>query len=233
MATSPFPTPLDGVVLDVDGTLLDSNDAHANSWVDAVVEFGVQTSYEIIRPLIGVGGDKLIPAVTGLDAESDRAKALSSRRGEIFRERYLHTIRTTRGAPELVERLADDGVKLVIATSAKEEELEALLRQGGLESLIPERTSSSDAARSKPDPDIVNVALARAKLDPKRSVMVGDTPYDIEAAGRAGLSCIALRCGGWWRDDAMRTARAIFDDPQELLSVYQHLTEQPSATARR
>ena len=229
MLEGSFPQPLEGVVLDVDGTLLDSNDAHARSWVDTFQELGYDIRYDAVRPLIGKGADKLIPELTGLDAESERAKELSSRRGEIFRDRYLHTIRTTPGARELVTRLRDDGLNLVIATSAQEQELEELLRQGHLEALIPERTSSSDAERSKPDPDIVHAALDRAKLDPRCAVMIGDTPYDVEAAARARLACIALRCGGWWGDEAFQRARAIFDDPRALLAAYERQSHAASA----
>jgi HAD superfamily hydrolase (TIGR01509 family) len=145
---------------------------------------------------------------------------LTKRRAAIFHERYLPTVRPFPGAHELVRELRDEGLRLVIATSAQEAELEALLRQGGLEALIPERTSSSDAKRSKPDPDIVKAALERAGLEPERAVMVGDTPYDIEAAAHAGVGCIALRCGGWWRDEDLSGAVAIYDGPLELLDAY-------------
>jgi HAD superfamily hydrolase (TIGR01509 family) len=227
-----FPSALSGVVFDVDGTLLDSNDAHARSWIDTLREFRFDVRYERVRSLIGVGGDKLVPAVTGLEVDSDRGRELTERRSQIFKDRYLPTIRPTRGAHELVRRLRDADLQLVIATSAQEDELESLLRQGGLESLIPERTTSSDAEHSKPDPDIVQAALRRAELDPERAVMVGDTPYDIEAAMRAGVRCIALRCGGWWDDDALRDAVAIFDDPHELLSVYERQETERTAGRR-
>lgn len=211
---------LRGVLLDVDGTLLDSNDAHARSWVDTLRDAGYAVRYGDIRPLIGMGGDKLLPRVTGLDAESERAKAITADRAERFRREYLPSVHPTPGAHELVKRLRRDGLRLVIATSANEEELEALLSQGGLDSLLPERTSSSDADHSKPDPDIIQAALHRADLEASEAVLLGDTPYDIEAAARAGMPTVALRCGGWWDDEALSGAAELHDDPAALLASY-------------
>jgi phosphoglycolate phosphatase-like HAD superfamily hydrolase len=116
--------------------------------------------------------------------------------------------------------MRDDGIQLVIATSAGEDELNALLEQVGLSELIHRRTTSDDAQDSKPDPDIVRAALHRGKLDPGTTVMLGDTPYDIEAAERASVRTIAVRCGGWWADDALGGAIAVYDDPAELVRDY-------------
>jgi phosphoglycolate phosphatase-like HAD superfamily hydrolase len=113
-----------------------------------------------------------------------------------------------------------DDLRLVIATSAREQELNALLEQAGLSELIHRRATSDDAEESKPDPDIVHAALQRGQLDAKTTVMLGDTPYDVEAAERAGVRTIALRCGGWWADDAFGGAVAIYDDPAELVREY-------------
>jgi HAD superfamily hydrolase (TIGR01509 family) len=209
-----------GCLLDVDGTLIDSNDAHARSWVDVLHEFDYDVTYAQIRGLIGMGGDKLVRAVTGVDVESARGKELTSRRMEVFQTTYLPSLAATPGARDLIDRLHEDGLQLVIATSAKEKELGALLEQAGLENLIQRRTTSDDAKESKPDPDIVHAALTRGRLEPNETLMLGDTPYDIEAADRAGVRTIALRCGGWWADDALGGAVALYDDPAELLREY-------------
>jgi phosphoglycolate phosphatase-like HAD superfamily hydrolase len=111
-------------------------------------------------------------------------------------------------------------VEVVIATSADDRELSALLRQAGVDDLIPKRASKDDAEESKPDPDIVHAALARSAGQPDLTVMIGDTPYDIEAAHRAGIDAIALRCGGYWSDSSLRGALEIFDDPQALLRYW-------------
>ena len=208
-----------GVLLDVDGTLLDSNDAHARAWVEVLEEAGMPQPYERVRPLIGMGGDKVVPELTGFDAESDRGKAIAARRKEIFTSRHLPDVRAFDGARALVQRLHDDGYRVVVATSAQAEELKGLLRQGGIDDLLPLATTSSDAEASKPEPDILQAALAKVGLGPGEAVMVGDTPYDLEAARRCGVPAIALRCGGWWDDAALATADAIYDGPAALLAA--------------
>lgn len=208
-----------GVLLDVDGTLIDSNDAHASSWADTFREFGYDIAFERVRPLIGMGGDKLLPKLTGLEHESDRAKQLTERRKEIFKTMYLPHLRAFPGAHELLARLKEDDLALIIATSAQKPELNALLEQAGLEELVDRKTSSSDADHSKPDPDIIQAALERGKLAADEAIMLGDTPYDVEAARNAGVATVALRCGGW-PDRALADAIAIYDDARDLLQQY-------------
>jgi HAD superfamily hydrolase (TIGR01509 family) len=214
---------LDGVLLDVDGTLIDSNESHARSWSDALLEFGRDIPAERVRPLIGMGGDKLLPELLGVDADSQTGRKFSELRGRIFLEHYVPRLRLTPGAKELVARLKVERVRLVIATSAQSKELNAMLKQVDLADLIENKTSATDAENSKPDPDIVRAALAKARLSPARAIMLGDTPYDIEAASRAGVACVALRCGGW-DSDSLRGAIAIYEDPADLLA---HFTASP------
>lgn len=205
------------VILDVDGTLVDSNDAHARAWVDALAEHGHRVAFADVRRLIGMGGDKLLPKVTGLSDESPEGRRISERRSAIFIERYLPALRPTPGARALLERMRRDGLTLVVASSAKADELGPLLEIAGAKHLIEETTSSDDAERSKPDPDIVRAALEKTGCPPGDVLMLGDTPYDVEAATRAGVGTIALRCGGW-TDDRLRGAVAIYDDPADLLA---------------
>jgi phosphoglycolate phosphatase-like HAD superfamily hydrolase len=204
------------VLLDIDGTLIDSNDAHARAWVDALRAHGYVIPFQEVRPLIGMGGDKLVPTLTGLDPDSSEAELVSETRSKLFLKRELPTLRPTRGARALLEHLTSIGLELVVATSAKSSEVQSLLEQAGVADLIPLATSADDAERSKPDPDIVTAALRTSGSQAAHSVMVGDTPYDVEAATRAKVPCIALRCGGWWGDEALRGATAIYDDPAEL-----------------
>jgi phosphoglycolate phosphatase-like HAD superfamily hydrolase len=206
------------VLLDIDGTLIDSNDAHARAWVDALRTHGYVIPFEEVRPLIGMGGDKLVPNLTGLDPESDEAERMSEMRSTLFLERELPTLRPTRGARALLEHLTSLDLELVIATSATADEVHALLERAGVADLLPLASSSDDADRSKPDPDIVQAALRLSGSFAASSLMVGDTPYDIEAAARAQVPAIALRCGGWWDDAALRGAIAIYDDPAALLT---------------
>jgi len=165
---------------------------------------------------------------TGIDAESEQGEALTARRSEIFKNTYLPTIRAFPCVPELIARWKRDDLRLVIATSAQRDELKALLEQAGLDTLIERKTTSSDAERSKPDPDIIHAALERGSLRPSDVLMLGDTPYDVAAAKRAGIETVALRCGGW-DDNALRDAIAIYDDPATLLERYE---TSPFATRR-
>jgi phosphoglycolate phosphatase-like HAD superfamily hydrolase len=209
-----------GVLLDIDGTLLDSNVAHARAWVDALVEAGVDVDLSRVRPLIGKGGDKLLPEVAGIDGDSPRGKAIASRSKVIFAERYLAGCHPFPLARELVERTRADGLTVVVATSASKTELDALLDAAGVRDLIEGASTSSDAKRSKPDPDIVRAAVARSELPPEALLMLGDTPYDVEAAARAGVAAIALRSGGWG-DDALSGAVAVYADVADLLAHYE------------
>ena len=141
---------------------------------------------------------------------------MPSRKQELFAER-LPRLQPTRGARALVAHLRERGKTMVVATSAGSEEMHAILRQAGVADLIARRTSSDDAEESKPDPDIVLAALRRAGAAPDATVMIGDTPYDIEAARRAKIDAMALRCGGYWPDGSLGGALAILDDPEALL----------------
>ena len=207
------------IVFDVDGTLIDSNAAHAETWTQALSEHGFPREITQLRRLIGMGSDKLLPMVTGLHEESPEGQTIARRKKELFNLRRPD-LQPTRGARTLVQHLHDRGKTIVVATSADEEEMHAILERAGVDDLIPKRTSSDDADRSKPDPDIVLAALSRARTPRDTTLMVGDTPYDVEAARRAGLATIALRCGGHWTDAELGGAIAILDDPAALLAAW-------------
>lgn len=211
---------LQGVLLDVDGTLVLSNDAHAQAWVDAFAEFGHKVSFEQVRPLIGMGGDQLMPKVAlGLTDEEGDGKAISERRKELIINKYGPKVAPTKSARQLVQHLLQAGLQLIVASSATSQELEVLLKAAQLDDLLKEATTSSDAEASKPAPDIVEAALSKIKMKPDQVVMLGDTPYDIKSASAAGVALIALRCGGF-DDEALAGAIAIYDDPADLLAHY-------------
>jgi HAD superfamily hydrolase (TIGR01509 family) len=211
------PTKPTTVLFDVDGTLVDSNDAHARAWVDAFAEFGVTVDYAQVRRSIGMGGDKLMPEVSRLREDTPKGKAISERRREIFKEKYLPRIKAFPGARDLVAALKERGLTLVAASSAKKDELKPLLAIAGADVLLDAATSSDDAEESKPDPDIVEAALKQAKARPADAIMIGDTPYDVEAATRAGVRIVGFRCGGWGDAD-LRGAIAVYDGPADLLA---------------
>ncbi len=208
-----------GVILDVDGTLVDSNDAHAKSWVEAMAEHDYIFPFEKVRWLIGEGGDKVLPETISNQEESDEGKQISSRRGEIFKERYLPSVRAFPSAQKLLDHMRARGLKLAVASSAKPDELRALLQIVGAADLIEEKSSSKDAKNSKPDPDIMHVTMEKIGLPADEVVMLGDTPYDIESARKVGVGTIALRCGGW-QDRDLAGALAIYTDTADLLSHY-------------
>ena len=210
---------LEGVIFDIDGTLVDSNDAHAQSWVDTFAEAGYDVPFDIVRPLIGMGADKLLPKTIGVKHDSKEDKKLIKRRSEIFRKKYLPTLRPLEGSRALVLRVRADGLKAIVATSAKDEELQDLLKAAEVADLMEEKATASDAKRSKPDPDIVEAAIEESGISPRNLVMIGDTPYDIEAAARAKVRTIAFRSGGW-SDADLHGAVEIYDGPANLLARY-------------
>ena len=210
-------THLTAVLFDVDGTLVDSNDAHAYAWVQAFSDEGVEVPFGAVRRRIGMGGDKLMPEVSGIEEDSTQGAAIAARRATIFRERFLPGLQPFRGAGQLVAAIAARGLTVVAASSAKRDELEPLLEVAGANHLMDDKTSSDDAEASKPDPDIVHAALVKAGARPADAIMIGDTPYDIDAARRAGVAVIAFRCGGW-ADADLSGAVAIYDGPWDLLA---------------
>ena len=210
---------LKGVIFDIDGTLVDSNDAHANSWVETFAEAGYEVPFDVVRPLIGMGGDKLLPQTIRVSQDSAEGKKLTARRSEIFRERYLPRLEPLNGARDLVLRVRSDDLKAIIATSAKDKELNGLLEAANVADLMEERATASDAKRSKPDPDIVHAAVEESEIPANQLVMIGDTPYDVEASTKAGVRIIAFRSGGW-KDVDLKGAAEIYDGPADLLRHY-------------
>jgi HAD superfamily hydrolase (TIGR01509 family) len=211
---------LRAVILDIDGTLVDSNDAHAQAFVDAGEEMGIFVQFQEVRRLIGMGGDKLIPRVFGFEQESERGEELDERKGEIFGKRFLPTIQPMPGTRELLERLRAEGLELVVATSASEGDLAGLLERAGVSDLIEEATSAGDVEETKPSPDPVQSALEKVGCEPSEAVMIGDTPYDVEAANAAGVAIIGVRCGGWSTEE-LRGSAAVYQDPADLLQQFE------------
>ena len=208
---------LKAVLFDVDGTLVDSNDAHADAWVNAFREHGVNVDWLKVRRSIGMGGDKLMPAVSGISDASPQGEAIAKERGKIFKRDFLPRIKPFRNASRLVAAVKDRGYIAVAASSAAKDELTPLLKIAGAEWLMDAKTSSDDAEESKPEPDIILAALKRAGASPGEAIMIGDTPFDVEAARRAGVKVIGFRSGGWGDGD-LDGAIAIYDGPWDLLA---------------
>lgn len=207
------------VLFDVDGTLVDSNDAHAAAWVSAFEEHGISVDPIEVRRSIGMGGDKLMPTVSRIDEESPLGTKISGRRGEIFKAEFLPTLQPFPGAADLVKAIASRGYTVVAASSAQKEELQPLLDVAGAKDVMDASTSSDDANESKPEPDIITAALQRANVKPSEAILIGDTPYDIAAGRKAGVRVIAFRCGGWLDPD-LTGAIEIYEGPWDLLERF-------------
>lgn len=216
-----------GVIFDVDGTLIDSNDAHASAFVEALREHGYGTEFDTVRRLIGMGSDKLIPRAVGRPVSPEQQKSIGNRKKEIFHSRFLPRLRPFAGVRGFIEQLKQKGKRLGIATSAESDELSSLLRVAGVEDYFDRTATAGDAEESKPDPDIVQAAVKRLGLKPDCLVMIGDTPYDIDAGRRAGVPVIGVTCGGW-AESALSGAVLVVNDVQELgEQLFRHVQEVP------
>lgn len=210
------------VLFDVDGTLIDSNDLHAAAWREAFRHFGVDLPLDKIHGQIGKGGDNLIPALLPPDLVAAKQEEIESYRGDLFKRDYLPRIVPFPGVRDLFERIVADGRQIVLATSAKAEELHFHLGVIGASDLVAATTSADEVESSKPDPDIFSAALAKvAPATADEVLVVGDTPYDVEAAAKAGIRTIAVRSGGF-PDEALLGAGAaeLWDGPADLLANY-------------
>lgn len=214
MKTSPR-----GVLLDLDGTLIDSNDAHAHAWVTALAASGFDIPFLRVRRLIGMGGDKLLPELTQVTKDSPQGQRISDDWERIFARDYQPHLRPFPQVRGLVQRLREAGLRVAIASSSQAAQLDALLPLADIADLLDDTTSSDDAAQSKPDPDIIGAARRKIGLASAETLLLGDTPYDIEAAQQAGVRAVAVRCGGWGGTD-LAGALAIYDDPAELLARF-------------
>ena len=189
------------VIFDIDGTLLDSVDLHARAWQEILARYGHDIPFDDVRRQIGKGGDQLLPVF--LSKRGARPLAGDDREGagrSCSSREYLPQVRPFPKVRELFERILADGKRIVLASSGKKDEVESYEKIAEIDDLIDDddKTSSDDAEHSKPDPDIFHAALAKLGEIPEDEVIVvGDTPYDAEAAGKAGLKTIGVLCGGF------------------------------------
>jgi HAD superfamily hydrolase (TIGR01509 family) len=210
------------VIFDVDGTLVDSVDQHAQAWQDAFHDFGHDFDFQTIRGQIGKGGDQLMPVFLSQEILDQQGKDLEKHRSEIFKDKYLPQVTAFPGVRDLFQRLKQDNKTLALASSAKEDELESYKRIAKLQDLVDTHTSSEDAEKSKPYPDIFEAALNRlAGVAPQDVIVVGDTPYDAQAAAKAGIRTIGLLSGGFAEQDLRQAGCiAIYNDPADLLKNF-------------
>lgn len=214
---------VEAVLLDIDGTLVDSNYVHVDAWSRAFREAGHEVPSWRVHRSIGMDGSKLLETLVG---SSDSAVAQEAKKlhGEYYAD-ASSDLEVLPGARELLADLNSRGVTVVLATSAPESELSTLRDLLDVEDSVAVVTSGEDAEVAKPEPDIVAVALERAGVEAAHAVMVGDSVWDIESAGRAGVRAIGVRSGGISRGELLDAgAVAVFDDPADLL---EHVERSP------
>lgn len=211
------------VIFDIDGTLIDSVDLHAQAWQEAFAPFGKQIEFDNIRSQIGKGGDQLLPVFLSREEQERFGKQLEEFRGDLYKRKYLPQVKAFPGVRELVQRVKDDGAKIALASSAKQDEIEIYKRIAYINDLVDVQTSADDVERSKPHPDIYQVALRRlGELNPAEAVAVGDSPYDAIAANKAGIISVGVLSGGFPKQDLEQAGCAeTYQDCVDLLHRYE------------
>lgn len=210
------------LLLDLDGTLVASNDAHTDAWTDALTACGYDVPREAVARRIGMGGDLLVPDLLGEAAEARDGDRLRTFQGERFRAQVrAEPLALFPGAEALFEAARAHGLRIGIATSADEANLDALFASAGrdLRPLADAVTTASDVDESKPEPDVLHAALRRLGVAPREALFIGDTIYDGEAARRAGVPFLGVATWVWDRGDLQRaSARAVYHDTGDLLA---------------
>jgi len=219
--------PYDAVLLDIDGTLVDSNDAHAHAWVEAFAQHGIKVAFERVRRMIGMGGDRVIEQITGWPRDDRKVQPLEDQHTKIFIERWLRHVRPIDKTRDFVLRLRREGYQLALASAAHEDVLNPLLEIAGIADLIDDKAKPPKPEESKPDPATIEVALSRVDADRSRVLMIGDTPYDIEAARAARVDALCFTTGGYSPEE-LRGTIAVYRGPADLLA---HWDESPLGSA--
>ena len=200
------------VLFDIDGTLLDSNDAHAHAWQSALFAHGCDAPSTLIRTMLGSEGGRGLLDRFGILPRSPLESSILARRAQLF-SRCIGELGPFRGARVLVDRLRSRGLVCCAVSCAESTEVHALLDAAGIDDLIDVLVTGDD---DRAESHALEIALERVGVSPSESVYVGDAPADIALGLRAGVAVIALRCGGVWRDQDFEGASAIYDDPEDL-----------------
>ena len=210
------------VIFDIDGTLLDSVDLHAEAWRQVFGRHGRDIPFDQIRAQIGKGSDQLLPVFLSREEVEESGEKLTAERSKLFKQEFMPRVKPFPGVRPLFERLQGDGYKLALASSATKKELERYAKLLEIEDLIDGGASTDDAEKSKPEPDIFEAAVRKLSGVPTGTCLaVGDTPYDAEAAGKIGIRTVGVLCGGFPEADLRRAgAFAIFQGPEDLLRRY-------------
>jgi HAD superfamily hydrolase (TIGR01509 family) len=204
-----------GVLFDVDGTLVDTNYLHTLAWARALDDVGEWAPMHAIHRLVGMGGDHLIPTLLGHDCDK-ASEARTVRYGELIGEAKAFP-----GAKDLVRRVDEAGLAAVLATSSPGHELKIVLGVLDIDDLLEAKTTADDIEASKPSPEVFLTAMANASLDPARTLAIGDSVWDVEAARSAGIGCIGVESGGFSRHELSEAgALHVYRDVREILEQF-------------
>jgi HAD superfamily hydrolase (TIGR01509 family) len=211
------------VIFDVDGTLVDSVDLHARAWQQTFEHFGHAFPFDQVRSQIGKGGDQSMPVFLSKEELESRGKAIEEYRSDLFKKHYLSQAKPFPQVRALFERLLADDFRIALASSAKSEELNTYKEIAQITDLLEAEASSEDAEKSKPHPDIFLAAVKHlGHALPQECIVVGDSPYDAEAAGKAGITAVGVLCGGFPEQELRKAGfREIYKDPADLLQQYE------------
>lgn len=212
---------LKAVMFDIDGTLVDSNDLHVLAWEEAFAAVGSRFDRQTIHDQIGKGTDMLVPTLLP-DTDEAAQQKLGDAHGDIFKKRFLDRVTAFPNARQLLVRVHAGGRQVVLASSASAAELDHYLGLLDVREIVGVTTTADDVEKTKPAPDIFTTALKKvAPLTAAEVIVVGDTPYDIDAAGKCGIAAIGLRSGKF-ADKALLDAGAIalYDDVAALLADF-------------
>jgi len=206
------------VIFDVDGTLIDSVKEHAESWVKTFQEFGKEISSDEARKLVGMGSDQFLGDYFTKEEVEEKKSKIDKYRSELFAKEYMAKIKPFPKVRELFLKLKEDGIKIVLASSATEEEVEKYEEIARIKDLVEKKTSSDDAAESKPEPDIFQAACAKlGKINKQDIVVIGDTPYDAIAAKKAELRIFGVLTGDWTKEKLIESGCSeVFQDIETI-----------------
>ena len=208
-------------IFDIDGTLVDSNEFHVESWDRAFRHFGKRFSIEALRAQIGKGSDQYLPEFLKPDEIKRFGKQLDQYRSDIFRKEYLARVKPFPKVRELFERICKGNKKTTLASSGKKDDTKYFIELLNIGDLIESCTSGDDTDNSKPAPDIFRASLRKLNVPADGAIAVGDTRFDIEAAAKAGLRTVAFTCGGTSADVLRASgAVAVYRDPADFLENY-------------
>ncbi len=218
---------LKAFIFDVDGTLIDSVDAHADSWTRTLRQFGCDAPYDKVRSQIGKNSDLFLREFLTAEEIGRHGEAMKNERKHLFESEYLHDIAAFPKVPELMEKILAENMQIALATSATGEEIENYKKIADIADLIEHQTHSDDIEHSKPHPATFQAAFEQLHdVEPSEVLVIGDSPWDAKAATRGGFVAVGVLCGGFEEAELLQAGcKAVFEDPRDLLRNFDDLPE--------